>query len=107
MHAPYTRTVHMHCARGVFLGARLVCTAHCAAHERVAYVQVRGLLLETLWQRALCAGWLVKLGTERKNWRKRFAVLLAEPTLQLRYYSDAQLSDFRGKLCLLTPSPIL
>ena len=63
-------------------------------------MQVRGLLLETLWQRALCAGWLIKLGTERKNWRKRFAVLLAEPTLQLRYYSDAQLADFRGKLDL-------
>ena len=61
-------------------------------------VQVRGLLLETLGQRALCAGWLIKLGTERKNWRKRFAVLLAEPTMQLRYYSDAQLSDCRGKL---------
>ena len=26
-----TRTVHMHCARGVFLDARLVCTAQCAA----------------------------------------------------------------------------
>ena len=46
-------------------------------------VQVRGLLLETLGQRALCAGWLIKLGTERKNWRKRFAVLLAEPTNHL------------------------
>ena len=75
-------------------------------HVRGACVQVRGLLLETLWQRALCAGWLIKLGTERKIWRKRFAVLLAEPTLQLRYYSDAQLSDCRGKLCLThTRSP--
>ena len=68
-------------------------------------VQVRGLLLETLGQRALCAGWLIKLGTERKNWRKRFAVLLAEPTMQLRYYSDAQLSDCRGKPRPLHTSP--
>ena len=85
---------------GIFSDAR-----RNAPHTRVAaYVQVRGLLLETLWQRALCTGWLTKLGSERKNWRKRFAVLLGEPTLQLRYYSDAKLSDCRGKLCLLHTS---
>ena len=36
-----TRTVHMHCARGVFLRARLVCTAHCAAHARDTYGMCR------------------------------------------------------------------
>ena len=96
-HAPR----HMHCANSRAHAHTRTCTCTCMCmHVRGACVQVRGLLLETLWQRALCAGWLIKLGTERKIWRKRFAVLLAEPTLQLRYYSDAQLSDCRGKLCL-------
>lgn len=96
-HAPW----HMHCANSRAHAHTRTCTCTCMCmHVRGACVQVRGLLLETLWQRALCAGWLIKLGTERKIWRKRFAVLLAEPTLQLRYYSDAQLSDCRGKLCL-------
>ena len=89
---------HMHCANSCANAhtRTRTCTCMCM-HVRGACVQVRGLMLETLWQRALCAGWLIKLGTERKVWRKRFAVLLAEPTLQLRYYSDAQLSDCRGK----------
>ena len=102
-HALCTCTAPVH-AHAHIRTCTCTCTCTCmhvtCMHVRGACVQVRGLLLETLWQRALCAGWLIKLGTERKNWRKRFAVLLAEPTLQLRYYSDAQLSDCRGKLCL-------
>ena len=48
-------------------------------------VPVQRLLRARLREHTILEGWLVKLGSERKKWRRRYLVLLHD---QLRYYSD-------------------
>ena len=48
-------------------------------------VAVQRLLRTRLREHTILEGWLVKLGSERKKWRRRYCVLLHD---QLRYYSD-------------------
>ena len=49
---------------------------------------VRKLLREQMAPHIVAEGWLTKLGTERKVFRKRYCLLLPE---QFRYYSDSDL----------------
>ena len=59
--------------------------------------EVRAALRAALSRAVLAEGWVTKLGTERKVWRRRYALLLNE---QLRYYGDEELKDLRGAVHL-------
>ncbi len=58
-------------------------------------VGVQRLLRTRMRERTTLEGWLIKLGSERKTWRRRYCVLLPD---QLRYYSDEAMSDLRGRV---------
>ena len=72
------------------------------AHESVSWrtrdgSAVQRLLQQELRGQIMIAGWLTKLGSERKTWRARYAILLPD---QLRYYGDENLTDARGRVDL-------
>ena len=61
----------------------------------------RKLLREQMTPHIVAEGWLTKLGTERKVFRKRYCLLLPD---QLRWYADAELYQHKGQLPLVESS---
>ena len=69
----------------------------CASFLTRDQTAVTKLLRARTLERASLEGGLVKLGSERKTWRRRYCVLLPG---QLRYYGDEALTDHRGRMDL-------
>ena len=66
-------------------------------------VAVQNLLRQRVRERTLVYGWLVKLGGESKNWKRRYCVLVPG---QLRYYRDEELLHAKGGVFPFEPDSL-